>query len=705
MQFLSSFGSILLILLGFGFLIFVHELGHFAAAKWAGIRTEGFAIGMGPVVAAWRRGIGVTIGSTDRKVVSRTGKHAHELTDSELERAGIGETEYSLRWLPLGGFVKMLGQEDVGPAPSSNDPRSYGRCPVPKRMVVVSAGVVMNVLLALALFVVAFLVGVRFEAPIVGAVDPSAPAGTTWPEDHARFGVPRPGLRMGDRVLAIDGDAPMTFADVQIEIAMSRPGLPVMLEVERDGFDEPLRFALEPTPGREGLLSIGIEPERSTTLRSGEGVALLLAEAELTGVEPGMRLIEVDGVPVALRSEFQQRLDASQGRPLVTRWTAVDEHGAPTGPAVTATLVPAVKYDPILHRDERTGEAKVDPGLLGLTPLVEVGFIDEKSPNRDLFRVGDVVVRAGSIPYPRATELQALAKENVKKVLPVTVRRDGAEVTFDGTVDDTGRFGIVIAAHTESLVTATPIGTRLVPAPRGGAVERATPVASADLLPGTTIASVSGIVVRTWPDFRRALRDAVGAGRRPDGSAAIELEVIHPTPGAERQTMRVELSPEEAAAFNAVGWASPVPTDVFEPHYATLTAGGNPFRAVAMGFHRTHKAIVMTYLTIDRLFRGSVGVDQLRGPVGIIDLGHQILPRGLMYFLFFLGVISVNLAVINFLPLPIVDGGLFLYLVYEKVKGRPPSPQFQNVATVIGLCLIGAIFVVTFYNDIMRLIG
>ena len=127
-------------------------------------------------------------------------------------------------------------------------------------------------------------------------------------------------------------------------------------------------------------------------------------------------------------------------------------------------------------------------------------------------------------------------------------------------------------------------------------------------------------------------------------------------------------------------------------------------RAMTMGFAETKKMIVMTYLTIDRLFRGSVGVKQLHGPVGIIDLGSKILPRGFMYFLFFLGIISVNLAVINFLPLPIVDGGLFLFLIYEKLKGRPPSVRFQNVATVIGLCLIGTVFLVTFYNDIMRLL-
>ena len=114
---------------------------------------------------------------------------------------------------------------------------------------------------------------------------------------------------------------------------------------------------------------------------------------------------------------------------------------------------------------------------------------------------------------------------------------------------------------------------------------------------------------------------------------------------------------------------------------------------------------MLTYLTIDRLFRGTVKVEHLQGPVGIVHIGSKVADRGFSYLLFFLGLISVNLAVINFLPLPIVDGGLFLYLVYEAFKGRPPSVGFQNGAALVGLLLIATAFVVTFYNDIVRIIG
>ena len=139
--------------------------------------------------------------------------------------------------------------------------------------------------------------------------------------------------------------------------------------------------------------------------------------------------------------------------------------------------------------------------------------------------------------------------------------------------------------------------------------------------------------------------------------------------------------------------------------WTNLTANGNPITAIEMGYNETRKMIILTYFTMYRLTQGTVGVEQLRGPVGIVHLGSRVADRGMMYLLFFLAMISVNLAVLNFLPLPILDGGHFVYLVYEKIKGRPPSVGFQNYAALVGLLLIGSLFVVTFYNDVMRLIG
>jgi regulator of sigma E protease len=99
-----------------------------------------------------------------------------------------------------------------------------------------------------------------------------------------------------------------------------------------------------------------------------------------------------------------------------------------------------------------------------------------------------------------------------------------------------------------------------------------------------------------------------------------------------------------------------------------------------------------------------VQVRNLRGPLGIAVEGTAITKRGGAYLMFFLGLISINLAVINFLPLPIVDGGLFVLLMIEKLRGKPVSPQIQSAITVAGLLLLGTIFLMVTYHDIGRLI-
>src|SRR5437879_652429 len=101
---LAQLPSLILLVLGFGFVIFFHGLGHFLAAKWVGIKVEQCAVGFGQAMFSWRRGMGFTAGSS--------GKKYEELLAAK-EAQGYGETEYRLNWIPLGGYVKMLGQDDL----------------------------------------------------------------------------------------------------------------------------------------------------------------------------------------------------------------------------------------------------------------------------------------------------------------------------------------------------------------------------------------------------------------------------------------------------------------------------------------------------------------------------------------------------------------------------------------------------------------
>src|SRR5687768_12903067 len=112
--------AIACLVIGFGFVVFWHELGHFLAAKWVGIKVEQFAVGMGQAVFSWRKGMGFKAGSTipeyERRITEyykASGIEPKEFTTTQIAQAsealGLSETEYRFNWLPIGGYVKMLG--------------------------------------------------------------------------------------------------------------------------------------------------------------------------------------------------------------------------------------------------------------------------------------------------------------------------------------------------------------------------------------------------------------------------------------------------------------------------------------------------------------------------------------------------------------------------------------------------------------------
>jgi len=737
------------IILGFTLLIFVHELGHFLAAKWAGVRTQAFAIGMGPVVLAWRQGVGLRVGSTGKAVEQRVRAHLRDRGEEHLvfktaegeageERARshlframdelrIGETEYSLRALPIGGFVSMLGQEDANPAARSGDPRSYQNCAIWKRMVIVSAGVAMNLALAVAIFVAIFLIGLPQEAPIVGAVDAAMPAATATAREADRLGIAQPGIQPGDRIVSIDGVAIETFGDAVLEFAMSRGdrALPTVVERSISGRVERLTFDLTPRKSPMGLLAVGIGAAQSARLVAD---ALTDEDREVwtrrgllpQGIEPGMRLLTANGESINTYADLERALDASGGGAISTEWVMEqpretgrargagggDAHGAPEPLRATFEALPELDTHLTDYKDDPAGDPIVEQGLLGFSPLVVIDGVPSTSPNADRVRAGDVVLRLGDVNGPRLTEFYHLVGEHAGETLPALLLRDGAEVEVDLEVNREGRIGVLPRLALHVPMTARPIVTfRRLRESLDDPVERVNgPLFDRQVAPLTRITAVGGEKVSDWATFRAVLREATRDAFARDEAAAIELEVEQPTPGRERTILRLDLSAGDIASLHALGWTSALSPQFFQPEMVTLTAHGNPITAIGMGFKRTWKFVLNVYLTIDRLFRGTLGVEQLRGPVGIVHLGVLIADQGLLQLVFLLALISVNLAVINFLPMPIVDGGLFLFLVYEKFKGRPPSVGFQNAATLAGLAMIVCLFLVVTYNDIARLI-
>jgi regulator of sigma E protease len=227
-----------------------------------------------------------------------------------------------------------------------------------------------------------------------------------------------------------------------------------------------------------------------------------------------------------------------------------------------------------------------------------------------------------------------------------------------------------------------------------GRVMDGSPLASLSIRPGTRIQKVAGTPVATFSDIRLALQNAA--------PGQVDFELVLPLAGGQVETASATLGADALASVGKLRWEAqnmPPLSPMLEMQRAS-----NALEAVTIGIEKTHLFMLQTYITLARLVEGEVQVRNLRGPLGIAVEGTAITKRGGAYLMFFLGLISINLAVINFLPLPIVDGGLFVLLMIEKLRGKPVSPQIQSAITVAGLLLLGTIFLMVTYHDIGRLI-
>ncbi|QQE12227.1 site-2 protease family protein [Planctomycetota bacterium] len=672
-------------LIGFGFLIFVHELGHFLVAKWVGIKCPQFAIGFGTAIFSWRKGVGTKVGSTEpeyeKRVLAELLEAGHvepgtkyedidnQLKDNAAEKLGLGETEYRLNYLPLGGYVKMLGQEDMDPNARSKDPRSFNNKPIWARACVISAGVVMNVIFGFLFFIFAFQIGVQFPPAVVGGVLPGMPAATTYAEGHDGQ-LQYQGLRTGDRILSVDGKPIKEMSDLKVASALSDGETPLVLHVKRLGVEDELTYKIVPKPNKEmeGLLGIGVLDPTSTTV----GGVVQGTSAADQGVKPDMKLVAINGKPIESYGQLSMAINTSKGQPETFTFEG-------DGEKVDATLIglPQLEY---------SGPSDVG-NIAGLVPALEIGALAEKdSPIKEAgAKVGDVLVNVGGLSWPTLAQLQKKLSESIGKTVQVTVKR-GDEMVDLGAIKPTseGYLGFVPTAYlTKSIIAQTMPDS---------------PAAALSLNNGSTITKVAGQPVANWSDIQRILGEQkVGSNEKADVSVMFTLNVA----GQPSETKTMVLDKETVSKLAMASWQ--IDSQILFTPLREPVVAKNPIEASKLGLVKTWQFTVQTYQTLAGLFRGTVGLSNLRGPVGIVEVGTATAARGYSWLFFFLGLISINLAVLNFLPIPIVDGGHIVFLIIEKIKGSPASPAVQMAALYVGLAMIGLVFVIVTYNDILRL--
>ena len=671
-------------LIGINLVVFIHELGHYLAARWAGIKVERFALGMGP------RLIGFV----------------------------LGETDYCLCAFPIGGYVKMLGQDDFKPLDENQqpDPRSYNAAPVGKRFVVIAAGVTMNVLLAPILFLILIMVGMNFPAPYVGGVTPDYPASETviqWQgeapptaENPAEDKTKWIGLAAGDRITAIDGRAVTRFGDLKMAAILAGPDDKFTVDFTRKINNK--EYAGQTVIGTKqqadlGAPIFGIVPASSRTVGQDRNVITD------TPFEPGDEVVAIGNKPVNNSWQLASIIQNLTGQAVVVRVKRDDK-------TVDITVHPSLMSRPdVVYLSDGTrleawpvaiddakqevtlqtpaGQTRTLPqsqiaggagwtmlDILGLRPRLKVDSVSKGSPaDKAGIKPGDIIISYAERPNPTIRQFRQLSEKIGDAKTRITVLRAGQRISFEITPAQRNGSALIGIGNASDLANLTVASVR-----------PGSPAAKAGVQSEAKILAVNGQPVKTWLGLFETLK------KLPGQEIKLTCQL-----GDLRKTYSLGKLTE--AAFQPDDYALTLfgPT-LFEPMTVHIVHR-NPAIAAAWSIEETYRLILSSYRSIYSMILGRVSASkQARGPVGIAVIAMETARRGLSSLVYLMSFISLALAVFNFLPLPVLDGGHAVLLIIEKVRGRPLPVKIVNAIQMVGLVLILGLAVLLTYQDIAR---
>ncbi|GAC1447841.1 MAG: site-2 protease family protein [Isosphaeraceae bacterium] len=650
--------NILKVALGLGFVIFLHELGHFLLAKWNGVKVEKFSIGFGPTLLGFTR----------------------------------GETEYVLAAIPLGGFVKMLGEGPDEETNRSSDPRAYPNKTVSARMAIISAGVIMNLILGLACFVYAYGQGMDEKPARIGSVLAGSPAYEA-------------GMLAGDDIVSIDGRPDQTFNNLMLKVQLSSPGQVVHFEVKRPGKDALIPFRIEPR--REGTAQvpgIGISPSLHLIL-SGPPHGVPYREpagslgppkttgAGLIGKEKVVALGPAGGklTPVSDLQDYYEQLSRHRSENLdivFERESSAATRNASSVESVTATFLP--------NRFVDFGfRLKIEP----------ISAIRRGSPAEMAgLRKGDTLVKLNGEDFD-PMRLPTLAYESAGKPMTFEVRRPGAgkePQTLSVTVTPEALLPWTEIAFPEAPLDVTGLGLAYPVRSRIIAVASGSPAANAGLKVGDEINAMIVPAPRSDKTARKPTEITLSDKQPywPSAFQAIQLQPLEPIGlkvNNANATIVVTPAPDPT-------WFHPLRGLQFNRYLTRKSPPLTAAQALRRGFDDTVDNVLSIYAMFRSLAQSRVSMKKLGGPILIAQVAYDAAGQGLTDLVYFLGILSINLAVLNFLPIPPLDGGQFVFLMAEKVRGRPLPDSALIAGTYVGLGLVLSLMVFVLYQDVSRLI-
>ncbi len=682
---LRVFSNMLIVVIGFGMMIFVHELGHFTAAKLSGIKVEAFSIGMGPIL------IGVSRSEKGYRV--RILPELIKNTDGEPGQGGIcftfgkktkpGETEYRISLIPFGGFVKMLGQDDIAQVEKSDDPRSFANKSVGARFAVIASGVFFNAVSAILLFMITFMVGIEFPPAIVGGVVDGSPAA-------------KAGLTAGDEIIEIDGRSKdLDFRDIMFAALLSDWAEEVPFKVKhKDGSVEQIYLAATKIGG-DPMKKFGIEWPVSLEIAK---VTDPEALAKATGLRPGDRIISVNGKDVEYFWDLEKIINDSYA-PAVSmlaerrqdQTVELIETEIPlawpvdtgSGLSNVCSMVPRLR----VYAMSQPKQDLAERALFKLRTVLAKAGIGQVPAEYELkLEPNDIIISAGDVNEPTFYELGDITTAHEGKELAMTVLRrndSGEEEPVDIVVQPIRRDNRVVIGFAPMLDVEHPVVAKTI------AVD--SNLGGFTMPPGATITTVNEMQVTNFLDVAKQIAQS------PDNKVVIK----YISAGGKKGSAVLDAANKQQLIRMEPMLAVPVPFGSMN----IMHKADGPIEAISMGFNKTVQMIMMTYASFKVILTGQVGGQGVMGPVGILHLSYQVASREpLIYYVYLMGFMSVAIAVFNFLPLLPLDGGWALFLVIEKIKGSPVNPKILTVIAGFGWILIGALVIFLTFNDIARMI-
>jgi len=696
--------NIALMLLGLGFVIFVHELGHFLAAKMFGVKCEKFYIGFD---------VPMKIGPIR--------------LPSRLARFQWGETEYGIGSIPLGGYVKMLGQDDdprnlkeenqrilAGENPTTElssqrssspdtpklDPRSYPAKPVFARMIIISAGVVMNLIFGVLMAATAYRLGVPYTPAVLGSTMPGDPA---W----------KAGLRPGDRIVGIETsqDDQMSFDEIRKKVAIG--GIrkledPIDLTYERQGERKTLQIAgnmahADPNE-RLNFQKIGIQPAEVTEVGQDPTYSRLwkLEGRKPSDLQLGDRILGVDGVLFESNDsgndffgyQLDELLHPKLNQPVEL---AIERKEANSKQSLT------VRVEPVALK------------TLGLRfePDAVTAIAENSAASAAGIKLGDKLTKFNGQPIEDAICLpNRIATMAGQKVTLELSRENSDPIQFEWTVPT--RFLLENDLPTYGSVGLDLPGSGLVysVSRKIASVAPNTPAAQSGLRPGDIVQQLQfGDLTPEHETYLKESRiDDLFAKQVPIDTIR-NLQYIHAVVQALPAGLPFQIVVERDSKIQTATASVMNEADVFSPDrrialspYRQTYVAKSWAQALPKGLQEIRRGIgdVLEFL---QLIVTGKAFNYIGGPATIAAQATSAASQGVSPLLMFLTLLSANLAVVNFLPVPALDGGHMVFLAAEAITGKPVNEDLQVKLTIGGMVALLSLMLLAFRNDILFFLG